>query len=111
MAEERKRRSVRYRTTSSTLSDSRFGESQILAMSGGKPPDRRIQRTRALLHEALGSLIPEKAYDRITIADVLNRAQVSRSTFYMHFRDKDNLLASGMRASADGAFSGGKCGR
>ena len=60
--------------------------------------DRRIQRTRALLHEALGSLIREKPYDRITVAEILGRAKVSRSTFYVHFRDKDDLLTSRMRA-------------
>ncbi|MGH8303584.1 MAG: TetR/AcrR family transcriptional regulator [Steroidobacteraceae bacterium] len=74
------------------------GESRKLAASSEKRPDRRIQRTRALLHEALGSLIREKAYDRITIAEVLERAKISRSTFYQHFRDKDDLLANGMRA-------------
>lgn len=60
--------------------------------------DRRIQRTRALLHEALGSLVREKAYDRITVAEILDRAKISRSTFYAHFRDKDDLLTSSMRA-------------
>jgi AcrR family transcriptional regulator len=71
--------------------------------------DRRIQRTRALLHEALGSLIRAKPYDRITVAEILDRAKISRSTFYIHFRDKDELLTSSMRAlllgvlPADGA--------
>jgi AcrR family transcriptional regulator len=64
--------------------------------SGGRS-DPRIPRTRALLHEALGSLIREKPYDRITVADILDRAKVSRSTFYIHFRHKDELLASSMR--------------
>jgi AcrR family transcriptional regulator len=63
-----------------------------------KQADPRIERTRALLHEALGCLIREKSYDRITVADILARARVSRSTFYIHFRDKDDLLLSGMRA-------------
>jgi AcrR family transcriptional regulator len=63
-----------------------------------KQADPRIERTRALLHEALGSLIREKSYDRITVADILARARVSRSTFYIHFRDKDDLLMSGMHA-------------
>lgn len=107
MAEEQKRRSVRYRTTASTLSGRRADEPRNLAVSGERRPDRRIRRTRALLHEALGSLIHEKAYDRITIADVLERAQVSRSTFYVHFRDKDDLLASGMRALLVTALSAG----
>jgi AcrR family transcriptional regulator len=61
------------------------------------PLDRRIQRTLKLLHEALASLIREKAYDRITVEQILERASVGRSTFYTHFRDKDELLASSIR--------------
>ena len=57
------------------------------------------------MHEALGGLIREKAYDRITVADILERARVSRSTFYIHFRDKDDLLASGLRALLLGVLS------
>ncbi|HKZ09146.1 MAG TPA: TetR/AcrR family transcriptional regulator [Rhodanobacteraceae bacterium] len=59
--------------------------------------DRRIERTRRTLHEALGELIQEKAYDRITVTEILDRASVSRSAFYMHFRDKDDLLESCLR--------------
>ena len=61
----------------------------------GKPAqDRRIEKTKTLLHEALGSLIREKPYDSIVIQEILDRANVGRSTFYMHFRDKDELLVS-----------------
>ena len=56
--------------------------------------DRRIQKTEALLREALTSLIREKAYDSIVVKEILDRANVGRSTFYTHFRDKDELLAS-----------------
>lgn len=72
--------------------------------------DVRIQRTRALLHEALGALMHEKSYDRITVADILQRARVSRSTFYIHFRDKDALLTSSMRALLPGTLSTGGAG-
>lgn len=72
---------------------------------GEKRADRRIQRTRAILHEALGSLIREKAYDRSTVAKILDRAKVSRSTFYIHFRGKDDLLSSSMRALLLGVLS------
>jgi AcrR family transcriptional regulator len=58
--------------------------------------DRRIQKTKNLLHEALGSLIREKPYDAIVVQEILDRANVGRSTFYMHFRDKDELLVSGI---------------
>src|SRR5215472_8427798 len=56
--------------------------------------DRRIQKTQKLLHEALGSLIREKPYEEIVVKEILDRANVGRSTFYMHFRDKDELLTS-----------------
>jgi AcrR family transcriptional regulator len=58
--------------------------------------DRRIQKTQNLLREALASLIREKPYDSIAVQEILDRANVGRSTFYMHFRDKDELLVSGI---------------
>lgn len=60
-----------------------------------KPPDRRIQRTRKALHEALVQLILEKGYDKVTVQDVLDRANVGRSTFYMHYKDLEDLFLSG----------------
>jgi AcrR family transcriptional regulator len=59
-------------------------------------PDRRIQKTQNLLREALMSLVREKSYDSIAVKEILDRANVGRSTFYMHFRDKDELLVSGI---------------
>jgi AcrR family transcriptional regulator len=59
------------------------------------PEDRRVRRTRRALREALLALIAEKGYDRVTVQDVLDRADLGRATFYAHFRDKDDLLASG----------------
>jgi AcrR family transcriptional regulator len=56
--------------------------------------DRRVRRSRRLLQEALVALIDERGYDRLTVQDVLDRADVGRSTFYAHFRDKDALFMS-----------------
>ncbi|WP_152975350.1 TetR/AcrR family transcriptional regulator [Rhodococcus rhodochrous] len=58
------------------------------------PPhqDRRVRRTRTELHRALIELLTEKGYDRVSVQDILDRADVGRSTFYHHFRDKDDLL-------------------
>jgi AcrR family transcriptional regulator len=60
------------------------------------PPaeDRRVRRTRRNLVEALIGLILQKGYERITVQDILDRADVGRSTFYAHFRDKEALLLS-----------------
>lgn len=57
--------------------------------------DRRVQRTRQLLQDALVTLILEKGYQKITIQDIIDRANIGRSTFYSHYRDKDDLLFSG----------------
>ena len=54
--------------------------------------DRRSQRTRHLLGEALVALIREKDYGTITVSDIIERANVGRSTFYAHYRDKDALF-------------------
>ncbi|MGI5238055.1 TetR/AcrR family transcriptional regulator [Dactylosporangium sp. CA-139066] len=57
--------------------------------------DRRVRRTRRILGEALVELIIEQGYEATTVQDVLDRADVGRSTFYAHFRDKDALLMAG----------------
>lgn len=54
--------------------------------------DRRSQRTRQLLSEALVALIREKDYNTITVSDIIERANIGRSTFYAHYRDKDDLF-------------------
>ena len=55
-------------------------------------PDRRVGRTRKALKEALTDLILEGGYEGVTVQDVIDRANVGRSTFYAHFVDKDDLL-------------------
>jgi AcrR family transcriptional regulator len=58
--------------------------------------DRRVRRTRELLRGALIALILEKGYERVTVQDIIDRADVGRSTFYAHFRDKEDLLFYGL---------------
>jgi AcrR family transcriptional regulator len=55
-------------------------------------PDRRVARSRRALKEALTDLILERGYEAVTVQDVIDRADVGRSTFYAHFLDKDDLL-------------------
>ena len=59
-----------------------------------KKTDARVRRTRDALGDALIALMQEKPFDTITVQDVLDRAHVSRSTFYAHYSDKDDLLMS-----------------
>jgi AcrR family transcriptional regulator len=54
--------------------------------------DERIRRTHERLGTAMVELIQEKTMDQVTVQDVLDRAKVGRSTFYLHYRDKDDLL-------------------
>ena len=64
-------------------------------------PDRRIQRTRQLLLNSLLELILDKGYETITVQDIIDRANVGRSTFYSHFQDKEELLLSGFENLRD----------
>ena len=60
------------------------------------PPktDRRAQRSRELILEALFALMTERGYERLTIQNLIDRAGVGRATFYAHFQSKEELLAA-----------------
>jgi AcrR family transcriptional regulator len=60
-----------------------------------KSSDRRVQRTRDALRNALISLLEERGWDDINIQDLCERANVGRSTFYLHFQNKEELLVGG----------------
>ena len=62
--------------------------------SGRRKTDRRIERTRNRLGNALIALIQEKPIDEVKVREVLDRAGVGPSTFYVHYRDKDDLFLS-----------------
>jgi AcrR family transcriptional regulator len=55
-----------------------------------------VRRTQRRLQEAIVALIHEKSYSAIVVNEILKRADVGRSAFYMHFPNKDALLASGI---------------
>ena len=54
--------------------------------------DRRTRKTRQLLRDTLLTLLKEKRYEEISVQDIIERADVARSTFYVHYVDKDDLL-------------------
>jgi AcrR family transcriptional regulator len=66
-----------------------------------KKEDRRSKRTRKLLSDALVALLLEKRYDKITVQDILDRADVGRSTFYSHYQGKEDLLVSDFEQMLD----------
>ncbi len=57
---------------------------------------RRVERTRQRLLESLLALIVERGYEKVTVQDILDRAEAGRATFYQHFRSKEDLLKSGL---------------
>ena len=63
--------------------------------------DRRSQRTQQTLMDALIALLAVKHYDEISINDIIDRANVGRSTFYAHYQGKDDLLKSGFERVLD----------
>jgi len=67
---------------------------KITGRPAPRKPDARVRRTRDVLGGALIQLIQEKPFDSITVQQVLDRAHVSRSTFYTHYSDKNDLFFS-----------------
>src|SRR5262245_33237516 len=67
---------------------------QLHLAASTKKTDARVRKTRNALGDALVALMQEKPFDTITVQDVLDRARVSRSTFYVHYSDKNDLLMS-----------------
>jgi len=61
-------------------------------MSTKDSTDLRVRRTRKWLQEALLSLMLKKPFTRISIAEITDQAQVSRPTFYLHYRNKEEVL-------------------
>ncbi|WP_080834493.1 TetR/AcrR family transcriptional regulator [Cohnella massiliensis] len=63
-------------------------------MGNVKPIDRRILRTRGMIGDAFLDVLAERSFDSISVLDVAERANINRSTFYAHYRDKEELLES-----------------
>lgn len=60
-----------------------------------KGDDRRVARTCNLCEQALLSLIKEKPFESISVQDIIERANIGRATFYLHYDNKEDLLGSG----------------
>jgi AcrR family transcriptional regulator len=63
--------------------------------------DRRTQRTQRTLRDALIDLLKIKHYDAISVKDIIEKANVGRSTFYAHYQTKDDLLKGGFKRVLD----------
>ena len=56
--------------------------------------DKRVKKTRALIYKAFTQVLKTKSYNKLTVEDILQESGVSRSTFYTHFRTKEDVLDS-----------------
>ncbi|MGN0287447.1 MAG: TetR/AcrR family transcriptional regulator [Atopobiaceae bacterium] len=68
--------------------------------------DRRQRKTRTAIYQAFESLVNEEPYAQITVAQIIERADIGRSTFYAHFQTKDELLDDMCTQIFDHIFEG-----
>ena len=68
--------------------------SKSSSRKSSRKPDRRVRQTRDALGDALVKLMHAKPFEEITVQHILDGAGVSRSTFYTHFSDKNDLFLS-----------------
>ena len=69
-----------------------------------KNMDRRVRKTRRDIHDALITLMRKTPYSRIRVSQIAEMADISRSTFYLHYETKDDLLLSVMDEVIDQYF-------
>ncbi|MFK0287500.1 TetR/AcrR family transcriptional regulator [Streptomyces sp. NPDC090499] len=73
----------------------------MIKSGGAAPGDRRVRRSRAALQSALIGLVEERDLSQISVADVVDRADVNRSTFYAHYQDVHELAEAACTSMID----------
>ena len=58
--------------------------------------DRRVERTKSLILDAMMQLLLKKSYESITVQDIIDEANIGRATFYNHFENKEDLFIRGI---------------
>ncbi|MCM1285812.1 MAG: TetR/AcrR family transcriptional regulator [Acetobacter sp.] len=66
--------------------------------------DRRIKRTRTAIFNAVLELIVEKEANRITVLELCNKADINKSTFYLHYKSMDDCLQACFQIIMDGVI-------
>jgi len=65
------------------------------------PDDLRIIKTKKKLYYALGELMKENSFDKITVSDLIRKSGISRKTFYNHYQDKIDLVQEYQKELSD----------
>ena len=77
----------------------------VTGQKWGKCMDRRQRKSRSAIFKAFNSLLGEKAYSNITVQEIIDLADVGRTTFYAHFPTKADLLTELSKEILDHVFS------
>ncbi len=72
--------------------------------------DRRKKKTRQAVYNAFIELLEKKTYSSISVQDIIDKADIGRSTFYSHFETKDDLIKVLCTEIFDHVFSEDLCG-
>lgn len=66
--------------------------------------DRRIKRTRASIFNAILDLMVEKDTSKITVLELCKKADINKSTFYLHYKSMDDCLQACFQTIMDGVI-------
>ena len=56
-----------------------------------KKEDLRSIKTKKSIKESFIELVEIKGYNKVSVSDIVNKAQINRNTFYLHYQDKEDL--------------------